>query len=80
MTDKAGARVVKGGGKTDKFDGACNDVRQTTGARFAAVVVIGGEGRSGYSVVGLLNAQALLPDVREQIASTLRGQLFKKLL
>lgn len=78
MMDKAGARVVKGGGETDKFDGACNDVRQTTCARCAAVVLIDGDAGSGYSVVGLLNAQALLPDVKEQIALTSRGQLFKK--
>ena len=79
MTDNAVARVVKGSGETDQFEGACNDFRQTTGARCAAVVLIDGDAGSGYSVVGLLNAQALLPDVREQIASTLRGQLFKKM-
>jgi hypothetical protein len=79
MTDKAGARFVKGGKGAGQFDGACSYVRQTTGARCAAVVIIDGDAGSGYSVVGPLDAQVLLPDILEQIASTLRGQLFKNL-
>lgn len=79
MTEKAGAKVVKGGGGAGQFDGACNYVRQATGARCAAVVIIDGDAGSGYSVVGPLDAQVLLPDILEQIASTLRGQLFKNL-
>ncbi|MFM0502939.1 hypothetical protein [Paraburkholderia caffeinilytica] len=79
MMEKAGAKVVKGGGEAGQFDGECNDVRQATGARCAAVVIIEGDAGSGYSVVGPLDAQVLLPDILEQIASTLRGQLFKNL-
>lgn len=43
------------------------------------VTVIGGESGSGDSIVGPLEAQALLPDILEQIAGTLRQQLAKKL-
>jgi hypothetical protein len=79
MTERAGAKVVKGGREVGQFDAACDDVRQTTGARCAAVVIIDGDAGSGYSVVGPLDAQVLLPDILEQIASTLRGQLLKNL-
>lgn len=50
-----------------------------TQARCAAVVVIDGESGSGYSVVGPLEAQVLLPDILQKMADALRGQLSKNL-
>jgi hypothetical protein len=50
-----------------------------TRARCAVVIVIDGESGSGYSVVGPLEAQVLLPDILHKIADNLYGQLSKKL-
>ncbi|NPT56333.1 hypothetical protein [Paraburkholderia elongata] len=79
MADNIGAKVMQGGESAGQFDAACNQVRQRTGARCAAVIVIDGDAGSGYSVVGPLDAQVLLPDILQQIAVTLRGQLTKNL-
>jgi hypothetical protein len=56
-----GAKVVKGGREVGQFDAACDDVRQTTGALCAAVVIIDGDAGSGYSVVGPLHLVARRP-------------------
>ncbi|MCI0150340.1 hypothetical protein KNO81_31200 [Paraburkholderia sediminicola] len=79
MADNNGAKVMQGGESAGQFDAHCNYVRRASGARCAAVVVIDGDAGSGYSVVGPLDAQVLLPDILEQMAETLRGQLFKNL-
>jgi hypothetical protein len=79
MTNDVGAKVVPGGESAGLFDTACNQLRQSTGARCAAVIVIDGDYGSGYSVVGPLKAQVLLPDVLQQMATALRAQLAKNL-
>ncbi|MFM0647022.1 hypothetical protein PQR14_22080 [Paraburkholderia bryophila] len=71
--------VTAGGESAGAFDAACNHVKDTTQARCAAVVVIDGESGSGYSVIGPLDAQILLPDILERMAKTLRQQLSKNL-
>ncbi|MFM0176647.1 hypothetical protein PQR33_45995 [Paraburkholderia sediminicola] len=43
------------------------------------MIVIDGELGSGYSVMGPLEAQVLLPDILQKMADTLRGQLAKNL-
>ncbi|MFL9862155.1 hypothetical protein PQR70_26595 [Paraburkholderia madseniana] len=73
------AKVEQGGEAAGQFEAACNHVRQSTGARCAAVIVIDGVSGSGYSVVGPLDAQVLLPDILQQMAITLRAQLAKNL-
>ncbi|WP_434108159.1 hypothetical protein [Paraburkholderia caffeinilytica] len=50
-----------------------------THARCAVVIVVDGESGSGYSVVGPLDAQVLLPDILQKMADTLRRQLAKNL-
>ena len=79
MADNNRAKVMQGGKFADQFDAPCNYVRQATGARCAAVVIIDGDAGSGYSVVGPLDTQVLLPDILEQMARTLRKQLAKNL-
>ncbi|WP_146749730.1 hypothetical protein [Paraburkholderia bryophila] len=71
--------VSPGGESAGAFDAACAHVRDATQARCAVVVVIGGESGSGYSVMGPLDAQILLPDILERMAKTLRQQLSKNL-
>lgn len=71
--------VVAGGESAKQFDAACRQVKDMLQARCAAVIVIDGEAGSGYSVVGSLEAQVLLPDILEQMASVLRRQLAKNL-
>lgn len=44
-----------------------------------AVVIIDAPDGSGYSVVGPLEAQVLLPDILEQMAAALGQQLFRNL-
>jgi hypothetical protein len=79
MTSVFEAIVVPAGESAGNFDTACNYVRSVTLARCAAVIIIDGELGSGYSVVGPLEAQVLLPDILQKIADTLRGQLSKNL-
>lgn len=79
MTSDFDSTVTPAGDSAGLFDTACNYVRDTTRARCAAVIVINGELGSGYSVVGPLEAQILLPDILHKIADTLRGQLSKNL-
>jgi hypothetical protein len=79
MTTDVESKVSAGGESTGLFDTACNQVREMTGARCAAVIVIDAEAGSGYSVVGPLEAQILLPDILQQMAQALRGQLAKNL-
>lgn len=71
--------VTAGGESAGAFDAACARVRDTTQARCAVVVVIDAEAGSGYSVIGPLDAQILLPDILERMAKTLRQQLSKNL-
>ncbi|RAS35875.1 hypothetical protein [Paraburkholderia bryophila] len=71
--------VTAGGESAGAFDAACTHVRNWTQARCAVVVVIDGEFGSGYSVMGPLDAQILLPDILERMAKTLRQQLSKNL-
>ncbi|NYH24210.1 hypothetical protein [Paraburkholderia bryophila] len=75
MTDIAVSKVVPGSESPELLDAACNHVREMTHARCAVVVVIDGESGSGYSVVGPLDAQVLLPDILRKVADSLRGQL-----
>ena len=79
MMDTTGPKVEAGGKSAGLFEDACNRLREATGARCAAVVIIDGAGGSGYSVVGSLEAQVLLPDILEQMATALRQQLFGNL-
>jgi hypothetical protein len=79
MTDTIEPRVEQGGKSAGLFDAACSHVRDVTGARCAAVVVIDGAEGSGYSVMGPLDAQVLLPDILEKMAAALRKQLAKNL-
>jgi hypothetical protein len=46
-----------------------------TQARCAVVIVVDGAAGSGYSVIGPLDAQVFPPDILQQIADALRGQL-----
>ncbi|MFL9899530.1 hypothetical protein PQR71_15470 [Paraburkholderia fungorum] len=63
------------GESAGQFDTAYNHVRDMTHARCAVVIAIDGESGSGYSVVGPLDAQVLLPDLLQKMANTLRGHL-----
>jgi hypothetical protein len=56
------------------FDRVCDHVRQSTDARCAAVVIIGGESGSGYSIAGSFDAQLLLPDILRKMADILERQ------
>lgn len=71
--------VEPGGTSAGLFDDACRQLIDVTQARCAAVVVIDGENGSGYSVVGPLEDQVMLPDIMEQVASALRRQLARSL-
>ncbi|WP_321893007.1 hypothetical protein [Paraburkholderia tropica] len=75
--DASGCTVVAGGESEGLFDAARNQMK--TQARCVAVIVMDGESGSGYSVIGSLDAQVLLPDILEQIALALRQQLTKNL-
>jgi len=77
MSENFGQKVVPGGESAGLFDAACNTVRDTTKARCAVVIVVDGAAGSGYSVTGPLDAQVLLPDILQQIADVLCGQLVK---
>jgi hypothetical protein len=79
MTSHFEPTVMPGGESAGLFDSACNRLREITKARCVAVIVIDGESGSGYSVVGPLEAQVLLPDILQKMADTLRGQLSKNL-
>jgi hypothetical protein len=79
MTSNFEPTVIPAGESAGLFDAACDHVRVLTQARCALVVVIDGELGSGYSVIGPLEAQVLLPDILQKIADTLRGQLSKNL-
>ena len=79
MTPDFEPTVIPGGESAGLFDTACNHVRDMTRARCAVVIVIDGESGSGYSVVGPLEAQVLLPDILHKIADNLHWQLSKKL-
>ncbi|CAE6752458.1 hypothetical protein R70006_03096 [Paraburkholderia domus] len=79
MTSDFEPTVIPAGESAGLFDTACNHVRDMTHARCAVVIVIDGESGSGYSVVGPLEAQFLLPDILQKMADTLRGQLSKNL-
>jgi hypothetical protein len=79
MTSAFEPKVVPAGESAGQFDTACNHVRNMTQARCAAVIVIDGLSGSGYSVVGPLEAQVLLPDILQKMADTLRRQLSKNL-
>ncbi|MFM0170790.1 hypothetical protein [Paraburkholderia sediminicola] len=79
MSDNSGRKVVPGGESAGLFDAACNTVRDMTQARCAVVIVVDGAAGSGYSVIDPLDAQVLLPDILQQIADALRGQLMKSL-
>jgi hypothetical protein len=79
MTSDFEPTVIPAGESAGLFDTACTRVRDMTRARCAVVIVIDGESGSGYSVVGPLEAQVLLPDIVHKIADTLRGQLSKNL-
>jgi hypothetical protein len=57
------------------FDAACNRVREVRQARCMADEEAG----SRYSVVGPFEAQIVLPNILQQMADTLRGQLAKNL-
>jgi hypothetical protein len=56
-------KVVAGGESAGQFDEAFHYVRDVTHARCATVIVIDREAGSGYSVVGPLGAQVLMPDI-----------------
>ncbi|CAE6859367.1 hypothetical protein R69776_08046 [Paraburkholderia nemoris] len=79
MTSDFEPTVIPGGESAGLFDTACSYVRDVTRARCAVVMVIDGKSGSGYSVVGPLEAQVLLPDILHKIADSLHGQLSKKL-
>ncbi|MFM0718116.1 hypothetical protein PQQ53_34705 [Paraburkholderia strydomiana] len=75
MSDNFARKVVPGGESAGLFDAACNTVRDMTQARCAVVIVVDGAAGSGYSVIGPLDAQVFPPDILQQIADALRGQL-----
>jgi hypothetical protein len=49
-------------------------VQQSTEAKCAAVIVIGGECGSGYSIAGSFDAQLLLPDILRKMADVLERE------
>ncbi len=79
MTSDYESKVIPQGDTAGLFDAACHQVRHMTHARCAVVIVVDGESGSGYSVVGPLDAQVLLPDILQKMADTLRRQLAKNL-
>lgn len=79
MTDNVEVDVVPNSQPGGVLEAACSHVLQITHARCAAVIALGGDAGSGYSVMGPLDAQVLLPDILEQMAQCLRQQLAKNL-
>ncbi|RKE23947.1 hypothetical protein B0G76_8648 [Paraburkholderia sp. BL23I1N1] len=79
MNESAFTSVEPGGQSAGQFDAACKQVCLMTNARCAAVIVVDGNAGSGYSVIGPLEAQVLLPDILHKMADALRGQLAKNL-
>ncbi|ASL48977.1 hypothetical protein bAD24_p01400 (plasmid) [Burkholderia sp. AD24] len=75
MTDFPVSNVSPGSESPELLDAACIQVRDMTQARCAVVIVIDGDSGSGYSIVGPLDAQILLPDILRKVADSLRGQL-----
>jgi hypothetical protein len=79
MNDNFEPKVVAGGESGGLFDAARKTVCEITQARCVSVIVIDGAEGSGYSVIGPLEAQVLLPDILKQIADALRSQLAKNM-
>ncbi|MFM0115155.1 hypothetical protein [Paraburkholderia nemoris] len=75
MTDTCDMKITPDDPTANQFDAVCRQVRSATHASCAAVIVIDGNGGSGYSVIGPLETQALLPSILEQMAHALRTQL-----
>lgn len=73
MSDNFERTVVPAGESAGLLDAACNTVRNMTEARCAVVIVVDGAAGSGYSVIGPLDAQVLLPDILQQIADACGG-------
>ena len=78
MTYRYVPEVVADGASAGLFDLVCSEVQQTTDARCAAVVVIGGASGSGYSIAGSFDAQLLLPDILRKMADVLERQLARR--
>jgi hypothetical protein len=74
MTYKQGPEVIAGGAAPGRFDMVCSSVQQSTEAKCAAVIVIGGECGSGYSIAGSFDAQLLLPDILRKMADVLERE------
>ena len=74
MTYRHVPEVMADGESAGLFDRVCDNVRQSTDARCAAVVIIGGESGSGYSIAGSFDAQLLLPDILRKMADILKRQ------
>jgi hypothetical protein len=75
MTDTFELNVSPGGPGAEGLAAICQQVRASTNAKCAAVIVLDGTSGSGYSVIGPLEAQVLLPSILEQMANALRSQL-----
>lgn len=58
-----------------KYDDLCTQVRAATDAELAAVIVINGTRGAGFSVQGTLEAHAVLADMLEHVARTIRADL-----
>ncbi len=78
MTYRYVPEDVADGASAGLFDLVCSEVQQTTDARCAAVVVIGGASGSGYSIAGSFDAQLLLPDILRKMADVLERQLARR--
>jgi hypothetical protein len=74
MMYKYAPEVMAGGASAGLFDIVCSEVQQSTDARCAAVIVIGGASGSGYSIAGSFDAQLLLPDILRKMADVLERQ------
>ena len=75
MSNDLQLNVTPGGSGAEGLDALCQQIRVAVNAKYAVVVVLDGDHGSGYSVVGPVEAQALLPSILEQMAATLRSQL-----
>ena len=60
-----------------KFDWLCTEVREKTKARGAIVVVMEGEGGSGFSVQAPIEVQLKLPELLRTLAAHIESDLKK---
>lgn len=57
-----------------KYDEYCTLIRERTGARFVAVIVVGAKTGEGFSIQGEPELMAVLPDVLRMMATDMDAE------